>query len=93
MGAADMTEALLRGLGPQDTGFSLQPRYGPCDAAGLQSRMRSAVALLGEQEIREVLAEQGRLEVCCEFCRDTYYFGEDDVFGGQSGGGSDAVDV
>jgi molecular chaperone Hsp33 len=41
--------------------------------------MRSAVALLGEQEVRGIMAEQGKIEVTCEFCRQTYSFSEEEV--------------
>lgn len=54
-------------------------RYGPCEPADLQDRMRSAVALLGEQEVRGIMEEQGKIEVTCEFCRQTYSFSEDEV--------------
>lgn len=37
--------------------------YGPCEPAGLQERMRSAVALLGEKEVREIIDQQGKIEV------------------------------
>lgn len=79
MGAGDITERLLRGLGGNDTGFQLQPRYGPCEPSDLQDRMRSAVALLGESEVRAIVAEQGKIEVMCEFCRETYAFEEEEV--------------
>jgi molecular chaperone Hsp33 len=38
--------------------------------------MRSAVAALGEAEVRSIIEEQGQIEVTCEFCKDTYQFGE-----------------
>ena len=38
-------------------------RYGPCEPSDLQDRMRSAVALLGESEVRAIVAEQGKIEV------------------------------
>ncbi|PSC75263.1 heat shock 33 [Micractinium conductrix] len=76
---ADITGLLLEGLGGNDTGFQLQPRYGPCEPAGLQERMRSAVALLGEKEVREIIDQQGKIEVTCEFCRETYEFPEEEV--------------
>ena len=41
----------------------LPRRYGPCEPADLQDRMRSAVALLGEQEVRTIIEEQGKIEV------------------------------
>ncbi|KAI3439064.1 hypothetical protein D9Q98_001474 [Chlorella vulgaris] len=79
LGVAGITERLLDGLGGNDTGFQLQPRYGPCEPSDLQDRMRSAVALLGEKEVRDIVAEQGKIEVTCEFCRQTYAFNEAEV--------------
>ena len=37
-------------------------RYGPCEAAALQERMKRAVALLGEDEVRTILETEGRIE-------------------------------
>lgn len=41
--------------------------------------MRSAVATLGETEVRSILEEQGSVEVTCEFCRETFKFEEGEV--------------
>lgn len=41
--------------------------------------MKSAVATLGEEEVRSILEEQGNVEVTCEFCRETYQFAEEEV--------------
>lgn len=38
-------------------------RYGPCEPEDLKQRMRSAVASLGEVEVRSILEEQGMIEV------------------------------
>lgn len=38
-------------------------RYGPCEAAALQERMKRAVALLGEDEVKAILETEGRIEV------------------------------
>ena len=77
--ARAITERLLEGLGASDPGFSLTPGYGPCEASALQNRMRSAVAALGEAEVRSILDEQGCVEVTCDFCRDTYQFKEEEM--------------
>eukprot|EP00891_Asterochloris_glomerata_P009132 jgi/Astpho2/9132/e_gw1.00134.7.1_t len=78
-GPRDLAEQLLHGLGLADGGFSLQPRYGPCEAADLQHRMKRAVALLGPQEVKTILETEGKIEVTCEFCKETYQFSEEDV--------------
>ena len=79
MNARDITERLLHGLGVSDPGFSMTPEYGPCEASELRDRMASAVATLGEEEVRSILEEQGKIEVTCEFCRDTYDFQEEEI--------------
>lgn len=38
-------------------------RYGPCEAGALQERMKRAVALLGEAEVKAILEKEGRIEV------------------------------
>ncbi|KAK9826750.1 hypothetical protein WJX81_004901 [Elliptochloris bilobata] len=72
---ADIAARLLDGLGATP-GISLVPRYGPCEAAALQEWMKRAVALLGDAEVRQILGKEGRIEVTCEFCRETYTFQE-----------------
>lgn len=64
--ARDITERLLDGIGSSDPGFSLTPKYGPCDASALKDRMASAVAALGEAEVKDIIREQGKIEVTCE---------------------------
>lgn len=85
LSAWDITERLLDGLGGSDTGFKLKPLYGPCEPEALQERMKSAVALLGEEEVRGILEEQGQVEVTCEFCKDTYRFQEAEVLAALAG--------
>ncbi|CAK0779921.1 hypothetical protein CVIRNUC_004889 [Coccomyxa viridis] len=77
--ARDITARLLEGLGMSDASFSLQPRYGPCEAESLKGRMKRAVALLGEKEVQSIMEREGKIEVSCEFCRETYSFGEQEV--------------
>lgn len=38
-------------------------RYGPCDIADLQERMKRAVALLGEEEVKNIMRDEGKIEV------------------------------
>jgi molecular chaperone Hsp33 len=79
LSARDITEKLLNGLGVSDTGFTLTPTYGPCEAAALRDRMASAVASLGKAEVLDILEQEGKIEVTCEFCRDTYNFEEEEI--------------
>ena len=74
-----ITDILLEGLGSGGEGFSLVPRYGPCDEKDLQERMKKAVAALGVDEVKAIIEEQGMIEVTCEFCKSTYQFDEADV--------------
>ena len=38
-------------------------RYGPCEMSDLQERMKRAVALLGEEEVKKIMREEGKIEV------------------------------
>ena len=49
----------------------MTPRYGPCEPAELRARMARAVASLGQNEVRKIVEEQGKVEVTCEFCKET----------------------
>ena len=75
----EITDILLEGLGSGGEGFSLTPKYGPCDEKELQVRMKKAVAALGADEVKDIVREQGMIEVTCEFCKQTYQFGEAEV--------------
>lgn len=41
--------------------------------------MVRAVAALGAAEVRDIQAEQGKIEVTCDFCRETYQFTENEI--------------
>lgn len=75
----EITDILLEGLGTGGDGFSLHPKYGPCDPEDLKTRMASAVAALGEAEVRDIIKEEGKIEVTCEFCKQTYQFKEEQI--------------
>ena len=38
-------------------------RYGPCEVGDLQDRMKRAVALLGPEEVKNIMREEGKIEV------------------------------
>lgn len=38
-------------------------RYGPCEPEALKERMKRAVALLGANEVQEILRKEGKIEV------------------------------
>lgn len=54
-------------------------RYGPCGDADLKDRMKRAVALLGPEEVKSIMSQEGKIEVTCEFCQETYSFGQQEV--------------
>jgi molecular chaperone Hsp33 len=41
--------------------------------------MMRAVAALGPAEVRAIMAEQGKIEVTCEMCCESYSFSEEAV--------------
>ena len=46
-----------------------------CDRA----RMDAIIKSLGKNEVRDIIATQGKVEIKCEFCSGVYTYGEDDV--------------
>lgn len=78
--AAQLTDAILGSLGTQpEITSSLTPRFGPCDESDLRHRMKRAVAALGRAELEDIIREEGKIEVECEFCRDKFEFTEKDI--------------
>jgi hypothetical protein len=59
--------------------LSLSPPWYALLQEHLQERMIRAVASLGEAEVRDIQATEGKIEVCCEFCNEKYSFSEDEV--------------
>lgn len=56
--------------------LSTENFYYQCDCS--QDRIERAIMALGLAEAREIVKEQGKIEVKCEFCQKTYtYFAED----------------
>jgi len=48
-----------------------------CDCS--RDKMLSALSLLGENEVNEILQEEGEIEITCEFCMNHYSFNEVDI--------------
>jgi molecular chaperone Hsp33 len=69
--AQAVTERILDGLGTSRGTQIRLPTYGPCDENLLRSKMDRAVLALGVEEMQRILAEQGKLEVTCEYCCTT----------------------
>lgn len=66
-----ITGRILGDLEAEGEGFSIIPTYGPCDTDDLEQRMKRAVAALGAKEIQDIVEEQGKLEITCDFCKTT----------------------
>ncbi|BBN10647.1 molecular chaperone Hsp33 [Marchantia polymorpha subsp. ruderalis] len=79
MTAKKISELLLEGIGIGDYDDLPEPKFGPCTVEELKPRMVRAVASLGKQDVEEILAEQGHVEVKCEFCAEVVRFGEADL--------------
>lgn len=45
----------------------------------MQNRMKRAVAALGRAEVDDIIAQEGKIEVCCQFCNETYTFEREEV--------------
>lgn len=75
----DITARILDGIGAGDLVQRVEPRYGPCDAEALKGRMMRAVASLGDKEVKDIMAKEGKIEVTCELCNETYQFSEDAI--------------
>ena len=41
----------------------LRCRFGPCEPESLKERMKRAVALLGKEEVSDIMRSQGKIEV------------------------------
>jgi len=79
MSPDDITNRILAGLGVAPGSQTLPLRYGPCEPEALKARMVRAVAALGEQEVRSIIEEVGKIEVACEMCNEKYQFSEEEV--------------
>ena len=71
-------ELLERGFAAQDMRlFKGAPVQFECRCS--QGRVSSLLRALGEDEVRDVLKEQGSVTVTCEFCHRPYRFDAVDV--------------
>jgi len=82
-------QLLARGFSEQDLRlFRGSPVHFECRCG--EGRVAGLLRALGEDEVRDVLREQGSVTVTCEFCRRPYKFEKRDVdvlFAGPSGEG------
>ncbi|KAF5841293.1 Hsp33 protein-domain-containing protein [Dunaliella salina] len=79
MSAQDISDRILEGLGTAPGSTSVVPRYGPCEEESLKERMMRAVAMLGEEEVADIQAQIGKIEVTCEFCQTQMQFSEESI--------------
>ena len=87
-----MEELLARGFSEHDLRlFRGAPVQFECRCG--EGRVAGLLRALGEEEVRDVLREQGSVTVTCEFCRRPYRFDAADVdalFSGDAGLGAQA---
>jgi molecular chaperone Hsp33 len=71
----DILHLLLEGVGAREIMRSRPRFHCPC----ARERVRRSVALLGREELRELIARGEQLEVRCEFCGELYQLGPDEL--------------
>ncbi|GFR50554.1 hypothetical protein Agub_g12828 [Astrephomene gubernaculifera] len=77
--AADITARILEGLGVAPDAESIVPTYGPCDEETIKGRMLRVLASLGKEEVADIIRTEGKLEVTCDLCAQTYLFAQQEV--------------
>jgi molecular chaperone Hsp33 len=77
--ADGLTPALLSRLFAEDDLRVFRPREAQFRCRCSRRRTEDVLKLLGEQDTRELLAEQGRIDVTCEYCGRTRTFDSIDV--------------
>jgi molecular chaperone Hsp33 len=86
--SATVTESELLGLGAGTLLYRLfyeeecrllstTPLEFACNCS--RERVAKTISLLGEDDAMQLVEEQGRVEVACEFCNEHYYFDSADV--------------
>ncbi|QDZ20244.1 heat shock protein Hsp33 [Chloropicon primus] len=75
----DVASLISRDLGLVDLVFRKDHSYGPCNTADLRERMVNTLKLLSVTEVRDILREQNKVEMCCEFCAERIQFSEEDL--------------
>ena len=48
-----------------------------CDCS--RERMKNALATIGKDDLREIIDEDGRAELCCNFCDSKYEFSREEL--------------
>ncbi|MCP3673510.1 MAG: hypothetical protein GY829_03430 [Gammaproteobacteria bacterium] len=73
------SETLLHRLFHQEsiTNLAIDPAEFCCSCS--QVKMLNSLSLLGEDEIKEILEEDGEVAMTCEFCLEHFSFSEIDI--------------
>ena len=80
MSAEEVAKKVLGDLGVLNSVETrLKPVYGPCERDDLEQRMLKAVSSLGKEEAMRILEDEGKIEICCEFCKEELVFYENDI--------------
>lgn len=69
-------EQLLFRLYHQEKLRLFEPSAVSFECSCSEQRTLSAIRSLGEQELRDILAEQGSIDINCEFCHQHYHFNQ-----------------
>ena len=85
LSAQEIAQRVLGELGEKkELVTRITPEYGPCDPVELRERMLRAVASLGKAEVDQIIAEDGKIEIKCEFCQEKAVLMEEDLRNAQS---------
>ncbi len=74
-GLEDAIEQILSPLEPEIT-ERITPRY-ECDCS--RDRLERALLSIGEDELKDILENEGEAELTCQFCLKKYHFGRSDL--------------
>ena len=72
-------DALLTRLYHEETVRVFEPKALRFGCTCSRERIAGSLVTLGEEELRQVLAEQGSIDTQCHFCHSRYHFSEADV--------------
>ena len=75
LSAENLMNIVLEGFSPTITD-RMEPRF-QCDCS--RRRMEQALMSLGENELKEIILEDGGSEIICHFCRTTYQFDQEEM--------------
>ncbi|PZE19227.1 Hsp33 family molecular chaperone HslO [Paenibacillus xerothermodurans] len=83
---APITTMLEAGMELEDILHRVLPEVQVLENMGVQfrckcskQRVQDTLVSLGRAELQQILEEDGKTEVVCHFCNETYHFGEEDL--------------